>query len=177
MRTVEVKLYSVDELPEDVRKKVVDKHRYINVHHDWWDFILEDFEEELSRYGLSAEDFAFDLHRKEFEMKKLCVEDTLKLLNNLAKEGCEEATRVLAMRLNGGWVEFDGLNAWIPGDDGTGEVEDVDLTNELEWLIGKLEKKFLETLSDEYMYQLSDEAVLETLRANGYEFTRDGRLF
>ena len=36
---------------------------------------------------------------------------------------------------------------------------------------------YLKMLKDEYEYQSSEEAIIETIEANEYEFTADGELF
>lgn len=43
MRTIEQKIYSFTELSEAVQKKVIEDNYSINVHHEWYEYIYEDF--------------------------------------------------------------------------------------------------------------------------------------
>jgi hypothetical protein len=43
--------------------------------------------------------------------------------------------------------------------------------------IEELNRKIYKDLNAEYDYLESDEAVMETLEANEYEFTEDGRIY
>ena len=43
MRTIEQKIYSFTELSEAVQKKVIEDNYNINVHHEWYEYIYEDF--------------------------------------------------------------------------------------------------------------------------------------
>lgn len=54
MREETVKLYTVDELPEDVRQKVITENRGINTFGmDWWDNVYESFIEDVKNvYGV-----------------------------------------------------------------------------------------------------------------------------
>ena len=47
MRTVEIKVFTFDELSEKAQAKVLEDFAYINVEHDWWDAI----EDEIVRQG------------------------------------------------------------------------------------------------------------------------------
>ena len=43
MRTIEKKIYSFTELSEAVQKKVIEDYYNINVNHEWYEYIYEDF--------------------------------------------------------------------------------------------------------------------------------------
>lgn len=53
----------------------------------------------------------------------------------------------------------------------------VDLWTHMQDKIEELNRKIYKDLSEEYDYLESDEAVMETLEANEYEFTEDGRIY
>jgi hypothetical protein len=85
MRTItkKIKAYKFDELPEDVQEKVLDKHRYINVEHNWWDGIVDSHIENWKKYGLNANTLpvCFSLDRDNylyFPSNNLWVEDVKK---------------------------------------------------------------------------------------------------
>jgi hypothetical protein len=54
------------------------------------------------------------------------------------------------------------------------EIEAV-IYEKIENLIVDLRKEFLKQLKDEYEYQTSEEAIVETLEANEYLFTKEGK--
>jgi hypothetical protein len=49
-----------------------------------------------------------------------------------------------------------------------------DLDTEFQRALGK---EYLSILRREYEYQTSEEAIIETIEANDYDFTEDGRIF
>ena len=52
--------YTIDTLPPDIRDKVLDRHRHINVEHlDWWDSTIEDWNDKLSELGYASVDIRF----------------------------------------------------------------------------------------------------------------------
>lgn len=53
MKTITTTLYQYDEASEELKEKIIEKHRDINVDYpDWSDFILDYFKEELDRAGI-----------------------------------------------------------------------------------------------------------------------------
>lgn len=51
-----------DEIPADLQKSLLDKHRYINVETDWWDTGMDCLKEMFRTMGLDAEDTYFRIH-------------------------------------------------------------------------------------------------------------------
>ena len=49
MRTITINAYSVSELPEDTKRKLLDKFRDINVDHEWWDCSYDEFGEQATK--------------------------------------------------------------------------------------------------------------------------------
>jgi hypothetical protein len=43
----------------DEHKELIDKHREINVNHEWWDYTYESWAEKLIEKGIEPKDFAF----------------------------------------------------------------------------------------------------------------------
>jgi len=53
-------------LPDDVRSKVIEEHRWINVDYDWWESLIDEFIHDMQKaYGvvLEKEKIEFDLDR------------------------------------------------------------------------------------------------------------------
>lgn len=78
MKTVEVEVYEYDELPEEIKEKILNKMYNINVGYSWWQFIFEDAEQ----VGIKLTEF--DIYRRTIrgnpikdysEMKKLILQN------------------------------------------------------------------------------------------------------
>ena len=61
MKTIEINLYSFDELKPEVQKKVLDNLRDINTDHYWWDGEYEAFTILCKLIGIEVEDIHFVL--------------------------------------------------------------------------------------------------------------------
>lgn len=61
MRTIEVKVYTFDELSDSAKQKALDKHRYWDVQHDWWDWTYDDWicQVSLKGYGVQPRNIHF----------------------------------------------------------------------------------------------------------------------
>lgn len=47
-------------LPESVKARILDEHRYWNVdHHDWWSCVYDDFKEDMANVGISVDEMYF----------------------------------------------------------------------------------------------------------------------
>jgi hypothetical protein len=55
MKTIQVKLFEFNELAENAQQKAIEAHRYINVHHQWWDFIYADFIAVCQTIGITVD--------------------------------------------------------------------------------------------------------------------------
>lgn len=176
MREITTKVYTFDELPEDVQEKIIAS--WDNTNYEWWEFTYDDAE----RVGVKIE--AFYTYRGTISIKcdypygaaqSILTEhgescDTYKLaesflakiqplLNKLARienieyhRGYRECLRVTQLNL---------------------EDEVGDLKKEFVYALGE---EYLSILRQEYEYLSSRESILETIVSNGYEFTEEGKL-
>lgn len=159
MKTLKVKVYQFDELPENIQEKVIDKNREINVHDDWWKSIYYD----AKQVGLKITSFDLDRNRHangEFiNDADFCAE---KILENHCNT-CE------TYKTAANYME---------------ERNKLDI-DEQEEELAKLDEQFLVDiledysimLQNEYEYLQSDESVKETLIINEYTYLEDGRPF
>jgi hypothetical protein len=53
MKTIQLKLYEFAELEQQAQQKAIEAHRYVNVSHDWWDFIYDDFIQIAETLGIT----------------------------------------------------------------------------------------------------------------------------
>jgi hypothetical protein len=160
MRTVEIKVYSFDELGVDAQRQACEELADINITHQWWDHIYEDakqigfvIQNHTSRFRVQGE---FDRSAAEMAAEILAnhgascdtYKHTLECLQRLA--GIEEGDD--AARLRDEVIELYRLD---------------------------IRDDYRKMLQKEYEHALSDEGISETILANSerYEFTADGKLF
>jgi hypothetical protein len=154
MRTIRIKLYKFNELSESAKEKAIESLSDINVYHDWWQFIYEDAE----NIGLKITSFDLDRNRHaEGEFTGYAIDTAKDILEEHGKD-CETYK--------------------------TAEKFMSDYYNTLDEDIEELEEEFLKSLLEDYSimlqtecdYLMSEKAIIETIEANEYEFTQDGKL-
>lgn len=195
MRTINVDLFTFNELSEDVKEKVISNNREINVEHDWWEFIYEDFEENC----------AFDLKKIYFSGFWSQGDGAMFEYNSLPSTFMDsfiDQLELSSMRKN--WLRN---NIFISGRGKHSghyyhekscshnirwEVDNGDLhwgTTFYQWLEsfeGDFEdyvtnlyedecRKLYRALEDEYNYLTSDESIVDTILSNEYKYTQDGQ--
>jgi Lhr-like helicase len=164
MKTIEIKVYKFEELDKQTKEKVIDNYRYINVEDTfWYDFIQDDF----NRLGLEIENF--DISRGGYVNIYISnLEDTS---NNIIAEFGDSVP--IKQTANNYIDEYNKIQANFK--------EDEDIEREMEILDEKYQREYsadiLSYLRAEYDYQISDEAIIETIEANDYDFTTDGKIY
>ena len=170
MKQHTVTTYEFDELSPEAREHAIDELWDINVAYDWWDCIYEDAE----NVGLKIAEFDLTTHYCQGDFIDSARYTAIKILQYHG-ETCEtyQTAKVFLDTLNRFLEAADkdeyGELASLSDDQ---QVEDM----ELEFLRSILEDYRI-LLQKEYDYQTSDEAIIETTRANEYEFTENGELF
>ncbi len=155
MRIKETKVYSFDELSEDAKQTALEKLYDINVPYEWWDGIFED----ATHVGIKLTEFDIDRGsycRGEFYKYP---EDVARMILQEHGEDCETYKTA---------KEFLVSSARAKDD----EVEDLDAEFRRDIL-----EDYRILLQKDFEYLTSEEAIIETIEANEYEFTGDGRLF
>ena len=164
MKTIEIKVYKFKELDKQTKEKVIENYRYINVEDTfWYDFIQDDF----NRLGLEIENF--DISRGGYVNIYISnLEDTSN--NIIAEFGDSVPIKQTAKNYID---EFNEIQANFK--------EDEDIEREVEILDDQYIKRYSEDilsyLRAEYEYQISDEAIIETIEANDYDFTTEGKIY
>jgi hypothetical protein len=172
MKTVAIKVYQFDELSDDAKEEARTWFRDGALDYEWWDSIYGDAKE----VGLIISEFGLDYNRHAtggvLDGAEECAH---KIVDNHGSD-CETyktATAYLADR--------DRIIDQAPKDDNG----DFDNEWELDSILDECDHDFIRTiledysimLQHEYKYLLSDEAVDESIRANEYEFTENGKRF
>jgi len=172
MRTIitETKAYKFEELTDNQKSKAIDNLYNINVDSDWWVFLYEDAE----RIGLKIT--GFDIDRGSYCKGNfiLSANEVAQNIFNEHGEQCETYQTAKSFMEEWQPVYNDYLDENSPKYE-SGESED-----KLQELEEEFKKSLLEDyrimLSKEFDYQTSDEAIIETIHANDYEFDENGNL-
>lgn len=160
MRTIETKVYQYDELLEEAQSKAVEAHLDINVNYDWWEFIYEDLEK------MGIEVVNFNSHKTAINL----TETPLDVVDRLTEEYADiTEIHQTALNFKNDWVNLHHTSADTDVSDDEEDLE-LDFTNTLVEDVRIM-------LNHEYEYLTSEEAIIETLVANEYEFTKDGTIF
>lgn len=167
MKTVtrEFKVFTFAELSEEAREKVLQDMCDLNVNYDWWDCTYEDAQ------IIGCKISSFDTGRAnsiEFELLT-GIEDCYNLIKKNHGEACD--TYLIALDIEATHKELnihDGLT------DREFDIAIEDLEKNFRQRLGE---EYLSMLRKEYEYRITNEAIIETIEANDYEFLEDGKLF
>ena len=193
METRTYTVYKFDELPKETQEKAIEKLQDINTDYDWWDFVYEDAKECGKQFGVSIDKIYFSGFWSQgdgacFEGSYSFEKDGLEKIKSHAPK--DEKLHRIAGELqkiqsaNGNTVtatvkhsghyyhsRCTDIDVFSNDEYATKEVQEsvTELLRDLmNWIYSQLEK--------EYEYQTSDEAIKETIEANDYDFTDDGKI-
>ena len=175
MKTIEVKLYEFEELSNEAKENAIEKNRFINVEHDWWDW----FYEGMAEIGIKVN--SFDVYYGNID---ITIEDSEQTAIEAIEEYPKEnevfkiskefmADRDALVKKLGEGNDIEGYSVkeeFIYEYDK--EIERLE-----EQYIREIAKEIITWLREEYEYLQTDEAVAETLIANDYEFTQEGKIY
>ena len=170
MRTIQVNLYKFEELSEEAKQKAIENLYDINVYFDWWECTYED----ANIIGLRIT--GFDLDRDRHATGKFTL-SACEVAQNILKEHGEKCETYKTAS------EF--LEEWNPifaeyMDENSEHYESYERQQELIDLENDFLNSLLEDysiiLQKEYEYLMSEEAIIETIEANEYEFYKNGKL-
>lgn len=168
MRTITKEVYTFDELSDEAKKKVMDTFSDINVDYDWWESVYDDAE----MVGLRIEEF--DTYRKSIG-GEFCVlgdaEQCAGLILANHGEKCETYKLAEAYLKDLAAIEKKYPKREDEEREEFTEEAGVRRNEFLEDLLNE----YLSTLEKEYDYLTSEEAIIETIRVNDYEFYADGK--
>ena len=165
MKTIEIKVYKFKELDKQTRKKVIENYRTINVEDiDWYDYISYDF----NRLGLEIQ--AFDLGRRNHIDVSILntLEETSKLI--LQEFGDSVGVKQTAKNYLDEYEKI--LSNFKEDEDIEREVEILD-----EIYLKEYQEEIISYINNSYAWETSDEAVIDTIEANDYDFTTEGKIY
>ena len=197
-KIIEEMVFTIDELKEqfpEVYKKVIENQWYINVDHDWYDFIEEDFINQLEKIGFydvelrfsgfysqgDGASFSGNWYKNRVDLSKVNIEDihsdniknlysSLVDFTNLYIDGS------LCITTSGHYchentMSIDG-EAYITEDREFIEFDFDPILSECKCIACEIYR----SLEDEYEHLTSETGILETLQCNDYYFDLSGKI-
>lgn len=200
MRTIRTKVYKFNELSETAQEKAIEKLSDINVDYEWWDATFEDFKELCKTLAIevdtkhtyfsgfysqgSGSSFTADIdvyeclkaiknenwktYAPKENLQFYNVTDNMLRLCRLCTCDIQPTNRESSVKIN---FDSDTYGKHPNIDSVITDIEDFfeDVANTLNnWLYSSLQT--------EYEYLTGKESITETILANEYEFTQDGRM-
>ena len=177
MRESVIKVYEFHELSEKAKQKALEEFSDINVSHDWWDYYYA----ELLSVGIQV--WGFDIDRRSINFKlKDCAQA---VWDDIVKEGWGCEIGELAKELKAKYEAFletvpDSEDwSWRETEEKRKEWFDEELNGFEDSMYyeftRRLARLILKYLKEDYDHLTSEEAIVETIEANEYEFYEDGK--
>lgn len=189
MKTKTIELYEYEELPEDIKEKVLQENRHINVEDSWWYEPVEDeWKERLEAEGFRGVKIAFSgffsqgdgasFTAESVELPTFCkANKALTRFKALFKleylSACVKRTSAHYVHEN--TVRGDVETEWLIETDKCYTLRG-ELESTLTQRVRELSKQIYRDLESEYYYMTSDEAVIDTLESNEYTFRINGKM-
>ena len=166
MKTIEINLYQFEELSADAKTNAIDSLSDINVSCDWYSYHLDEAEE----LGLHID--TFDIHHTMSASGNFILSANEVAQNILNSHGEQCSTYKTAKTFMHKWLPLFSKYMQEEGEELESEL--MELEDEF---LNNLLKDYVKIMDDDYDYLTSDEAVEETIKANEYYFTKDGKIY
>ncbi len=175
MKTIEIKLYKFNELSEEAQERAINSLSDINVDSDWWDSTYED----AKNIGLKLKYFGLDRNKHaegEFIESALDCAFKIKQEHGDMTETYKSAANFIE--------EYNAMFVKYEDKDKPQHVAE-EHTDAFDDELDEMSDEFLKTILEDYAnilqgeseYLQSDEAIKETIEANDYDFTEDGKQY
>lgn len=173
-KEITVTVYSINELDETIKAKVLDKYRYNSVDVDWYHPVYDDFFADLERYGIEA-DIEFTGFYSQGDGASFITTtcDTDLLIRTLFEEGHDIPENALLDsknlsvsidRMNSRYSHEETMYVDIHDEDMTlSDLENETLNNIIEEWAKEKARDLYRKLESYYEDLTSDEAVIEYL--------------
>jgi hypothetical protein len=184
-QTMTINTYKINELAPDIREKVITKYRDINVDYDGWhDFVLEDWKQKLENLGYINPEILYSGFWSQGD--GACFTCTVDLDKWLKSHKLSNKYRALfvhneevTVKIKHNYRYYFATSTNVEEDGGyylpdkAGNQLD-EIINLIECERAELGDEIYRHLEDAYGGLTEDSAVIETLEANEYIFTKDG---
>ena len=166
MKTIQQTIYSFNELSAKAKQKAISEFSDINVDYDWWEFTYDDAEE----IGLTITGFDMCAHNS-IEWESRTGWDPKDIAEAIIKNHGKDGDTYKAAR-----KYLDTIIPILVAEQLTQEeYNDREAFEELGEEFGKeIAHCYWKMLEEDYQYRQTDEAIIETINANDYEFYKDG---
>lgn len=171
MKTIKIKIYSFEELSEQAQQKAMEHYSDFNVDSEWWEGTYDDAE----NVGIKIK--GFDIDRGNYIKCDADGRETARLI--IEQHGADCDTYKLAAEFNKDYDKLvekysNGVDLQRVDEDNEYQFDQEadDLEAEFNRAIGE---EYLSILKREYEYLTSAEAIKESIIANDYQFTVDGK--
>lgn len=206
MQTKTYNVYKFDELTNEQKEKAIENLRHINVDYDWSQWTIEDETETLEKYGFDNVTIFFSGFWSQGDgacfVGSLDNDGLLSFLT-VTKQLAKYPTLVRAIKNGTIYVNIKITHTGHYYHENSTTIDDYTEMQDNSELPPKLEKEhrawfdtfdargphnesigwyhdtcraIYRRLETEYDYLTSDEAIIETIRANDYDFTSDGKI-
>lgn len=195
-RTIRTKIYKFDELSKDAQEKVIESFYDINIDYEWYEMTVDQLKREGEEKGFDIDNIYFSGFSSQGDgaMFEGSVNDfslfTVGINPHVikaVKNNCLNLSWSVKHRghyYHSGCraISFDAGNYpgyYQQGYGWKGNFQDnMDiLENNIEAAYEDFCSYIYRTLEKEYEWRTSKEEITETILANGYEFTKDGKQF
>lgn len=203
MKTIEINLYTFDELSLDIQEKVLDQERDCNVEFDdWYDFILDDWTRKL--FSLGYEDSKISFRGFCSQGDGACFTCSINIPAWIKANKETKRFGAIARHIKNGKIEIIasiesknfhythehtvGINyEWYWYGSERYNPENINANNKLYHALKELPTVIIENarilmrqiyneLEKDYDYLVSDDAIKETIKANEWTFEANGRM-
>lgn len=174
MKTKTITLYSFDELSEEAKQKAIQNLSDINVDYEWWIITYED----AKNIGLFINGFDLDGNK---HVKGYFINSAYESANDIVREhGKDCDTHKRATGFIAKWDKAvkdnsNGIDTERVCEEKESDFDAIADGLESEFIQGIL-SDYANILQKEYDYRISEEAIIETIKANDYTFTEKGKL-
>jgi hypothetical protein len=196
-RYKQLPIYKFEEAPENLKQKILDNYREINVDYDWWDFdgLIDPSQEDVKK--LSPEDKkrydkvmksgksvfkykigSFDLDRSNYlQLENVEPADEQLFFGILGLTKAERKKIYKVKPYNDNNRETDTkIEVWFDEDAKITDDEKERIEQKVSGAWSDIIHQAKKDLRKDYEYNLSDEAIKETLIANEYDFDEKGKI-
>ena len=170
--TVETKVYPFDELSDEAKQAAIENLYDINVDYAWYEPTYDDAEV----IGLVITEF--DANHCDGQWTE-DAEDVAKLIIENHGEDCEtrKDAEEFIVQVGRAQAIFEAMRV-PPYDSSYHEFDESDEYEELcEEFLAAICEDYSIILQKAYEYLSTEEAIIETIKANEYEFTEAGKLY
>jgi len=201
-RTIRTKVYLFNELSKDAKQKAIESFYDLNVDYDWWECTYDDFKSLAETIGINVDlkktYFSGFSHQGSGSAFTADISDIKTTLQAIQSEKWKEyapleklefypVTKNMLRIAPYCWGNIKPTNRETSvnceldiqsfGDCPNVQAEFENLEEFMQDVADTLNHWLYRALEKEYEYQTSEEAIIESIVANGYEFTIDGRRF